>query len=191
MAEQLLRVREAMERRDRRRFLPEHALRSAGADHPVSIGHGQTNSQPSTVADMLKLLDVQPGQRVLDVGSGSGWTSAILGDLVGSEGSVTATELVPELADRARTVLEGEDLPWVALHNADPDRLGWPNDAPYDRILVSAMPSQLPQALVDQLAPGGIMVIPVAGRMLKVVREGSEPQVTEHGLYRFVPLIGT
>lgn len=184
-------VFEAMERRERSRFLPEHDRRSSAFNHPVSIGHGQTNSQPSTVVDMIVLLDVEPGHCVLDVGAGSGWSTAILGDLVGPEGSVTATEIVPDLAARARTALEGEGLPWVTLHHADPKRLGWPDNAPFDRILVSAMPSRLPVSLVDQLGPGGIMVIPVAGRMLKVVREGSEPRVTEHGLYRFVPLIGT
>lgn len=191
MTNQRRRVIAAMKSRDRTRFLPTHTRRSASFDHPISIGHGQTNSQPSTVADMIVLLDVQPGQKVLDVGAGSGWTTAILGELVGAEGSVTATELVPELAERARTALAGEDLPWATLHDADPDRLGWPDQAPYDRILVSAEPSRIPQSLVDQLAVGGIMVIPVRGRMLKVVRDSHEPRITEHGLYRFVPLIGS
>ncbi|WP_206680357.1 protein-L-isoaspartate O-methyltransferase family protein [Flaviflexus huanghaiensis] len=186
-----LRVIEAMRRRDRTRFLPEHARRSAGLDHPISIGHGQTNSQPSTVVDMLVLLDVHPGHHVLDVGSGSGWTTAILGDIVGPDGTVTATEIVPQLAERARTVLKGEDLPWATIHDADPDNLGWPELAPYDRILVSAEASRIPNALVDQLDVGGVMVIPVNGRMLRIVMRADGPDVTEHGLYRFVPLVGS
>lgn len=185
------RVIEAMTRRDRTRFLPEHARRSAGLDYPISIGHGQTNSQPSTVADMMVLLDVRPGHHVLDVGSGSGWSTAILGDLVGPTGTVTGTEIVPQLAERARSVLAEESMPWVTIHDADPEGLGWPELAPYDRILVSAEAARLPMALVDQLAVGGIMVIPVAGTMLRIVRRTDGPQVTEHGLYRFVPLIGS
>jgi len=180
-----------MVRRDRRRFLPPHARESASADLPISIGRGQTNSQPSTVADMMMLLAVEPGHHVLDVGAGSGWSTAILADLVGPTGSVIATELVPELTDRARAVLDQEKIPWAVLHGADPERLGWPDGAPYDRILVSAMARHLPDSLVDQLAPGGIIVIPVAGTMVRAVRDGDSLHVTEHGGYRFVPLMGT
>ena len=103
-------VYEAMRRCPRERFLPRGQRRSAGTDAPVGIGHGQTNSQPRTVAAMLRLLDVRPGQRVLDVGSGSGWTSAILGELVGPTGSVHGVERVPELLHRSRVALAGATL---------------------------------------------------------------------------------
>lgn len=184
-------VYDAMTRRDRKRFLPSTARFRAWVNAPIPIGHGQTNSQPSTVVDMIVLLDIQPGQNVLDVGSGSGWTTAILGDLVGEHGRVTATELVSELADRARAVIDGEDLPWVTIYDADPDVLGCPRLAPYDRILVSAEARELPDELVDQLADGGVMVIPVDTHMLKVVKEAGSPAVTHHGRYSFVPLIGS
>lgn len=132
----------------RRDFLPRGVRHRAAYDGPLAIAAGQTSSQPRTVDAMLRLLDVRPGQRVLDVGAGSGWTTALLAHLVGPTGSV----------------------------------LG----AAYDRILVSAEPDELPQELVAQLADDGVLVIPVAGTMLRVTNPGAV--VGEHGRYRFVPL---
>ncbi len=132
----------------RRDFLPLGVRHRAAYDGPLAIAAGQTSSQPRTVDAMLRLLDVRPGQRVLDVGAGSGWTTALLAHLVGPTGSV----------------------------------LG----AAYDRILVSAEPDELPQELVEQLADDGVLVIPVAGTMLRVTNPGGV--VGEHGRYRFVPL---
>ena len=179
----------AMERRNRRDFLPRNAQHAASIDRPILIGHGQTNSQPRTVADMIELLELEEGHRVLDVGSGSGWSTAILADLVGETGSVTATELIPELADKARIVLAKQNLPWATIYDADLEVLGWPEGAPYDRILVSAQAQQLPESLIDQLAPSGLMVIPVATHMLRVAKTGGEPDISRHGRYSFVPLI--
>ncbi len=174
---------------DRRDFVPPPLRDRVGEDRPLAIGHGQTNSQPRTVANMLRLLDVRPGQRVLDVGAGSGWTSALLGRLVGPHGCVVGVELEPELARWGARNVAGYAMPWVSLRLAQPDTLGWPQDAPYDRILVSAQPRRLPQDLVDQLAADGVMVIPVRGTMLRVSpRPGDKPRVTRHGWYRFVPL---
>jgi len=174
----------------RERFLPRRQRGAAGLDQALEVGHGQTCSQPSTVADMLALLGVQPGMRVLDVGSGTGWTTALLGRLVGPTGEVVGCEIVPELVERGRENLAGEALPWARIELAERGVLGRPEGAPFDRILVSAMSDGLPQELVEQLAPGGVLVIPVDGSMTRVAI-GAErtPEVTRHGLYRFVPLI--
>ncbi|MEP9384426.1 protein-L-isoaspartate O-methyltransferase [Nocardioides sp. KR10-350] len=181
-------VAEAMAAVPREGFLPESERRHAAYDGPLPIGHGQTNSQPRTVADMLRLLDVRPGQRVLDVGSGSGWTTGILAHLVGSAGSVVGVELVPELVAFGRQNLAATGQPWARIEQAEEGVFGLPRDAPYDRILVSAESTHLHGELVEQLADGARMVIPVDGRMLVVERDGEEVRTSEHGWYRFVPL---
>ena len=167
-------------------FLPARSRSRAAYDGPVRIAAGQTNSQPRTVRDMLRLLELRPGLRVLDVGAGSGWTTALLAHLVGPRGSVVGVELEPELVQFGRANLAGTDQPWASIRPVRADVLGVPDHAPYDRILVSAEADQLPTSLVDQLADDGILVIPVAGRMLRVVNPGGA--VTVHGKYRFVPL---
>jgi protein-L-isoaspartate(D-aspartate) O-methyltransferase len=181
----------AFEAVDRRGFLPEGKRGLASEDRPLPIGHRQTNSQPRTVADMLDLLDPQPGDRVLDVGAGSGWTTALLGHLVGPTGSVVGVERIPDLAAWGAGNLARHEMPWTTIEPADPTTLGAPDRAPYDRILVSAEARRIPSALVDQLAPGGRMVIPVAEQMLVVTRPpgGGEIEVTGHGAYAFVPLV--
>jgi protein-L-isoaspartate(D-aspartate) O-methyltransferase len=178
-------VRRAMRAQDRRRFLPPEVVADHALDAPLPIGHGQTNSQPSTVAAMLALLEPFPGMRVLDVGSGSGWTSAILGELGGPDSTVVAVELVPELVERSR---EAITQPWVHVHHARPGVLGLPEHGPYDRILVSAMADEMPTELVEQLAEGGVMVAPWREVMHRVSRVDGGIEVTDHGGYRFVPL---
>ena len=168
-------------------FLPPSVRRRAGEDRPVGIGHHQTNSQPSTVAAMLRLLGVRPGDHVLDVGSGSGWTAALLAVLVGPTGSVVGVERVPDLTSGAREALAHVDR--VEIHQALPGVLGVPAAAPFDRILVSAQAMAMPEQLLEQLAPEGVMVAPVDGLMLRVHRDGDGIRVSEHGRYRFVPLI--
>jgi protein-L-isoaspartate(D-aspartate) O-methyltransferase len=139
---------------------------------------------------MLRLLDVRRGDRVLDVGSGSGWTSALLAHLVGHTGRVLAVEVVPELVDSSRLALASEPRPWVSVHQAENNVLGLPAQAPYDRILVSAEARTLPPPLVDQIAPGGRMVIPVHGRMAVVDRDDhGDVSVRKVGHYAFVPLV--
>lgn len=180
-------VRRALDAVPREGFLPAASRRDAGRDAPIPIGHGQTNSQPRTVETMLRLLDVLPGQRILDVGAGSGWTTALLAHLTGPEGSVRGVELVPELAQWGAENLAATGLTWASISRVV-DVLGDPEHGPYDRILVSANARSMPAELVEQLADGGRMVIPVNSRMVVVERRGGEARTSEHGAYRFVPL---
>lgn len=181
-------VAAALSAQPRQGFLRRADRRRARHDGPLAIGHGQTSSQPRTVAAMLGLLEVRPGQSVLDVGAGSGWTTALLAHLTGPAGRVRGVELEPDLVAFGRANLAATHQPWASLEQALPDVLGLPDHAPYDRILVSAEAGELPPELVDQLGDGARMVIPVAGTMLLVVRDRSRLDVTEHGRYRFVPL---
>ncbi|WP_231441865.1 protein-L-isoaspartate O-methyltransferase family protein [Brevibacterium zhoupengii] len=188
---------EAFAQVPRELFLPKEEQQFASSNVPLQIGEGQTNSQPSTVADMLALLDPQPGDRVLDLGSGSGWTTALLGVLVGSRGHVAGVERHLELITHARAALErlaqdDVDFGNVEIVAATSGVLGLPDAGPFDRILVSAGAQSMPAELIAQLEIGGVMVIPVQGEMLRVERSGSGDRditITRHGRYRFVPLI--
>ncbi|WP_104105278.1 protein-L-isoaspartate O-methyltransferase [Nocardioides sp. 616] len=175
----------AFQAHPREHFLPPRLRRRASYDGPLEIGGGQTSSQPRTVAAMLRLLDVRPGQHVLDVGSGSGWTAALLGDLVGPTGRVRGVELLGELVTFARGNLAHDVQPWVTVEPARPGVLGLPQHAPYDRVLVSAMAERLPSSLRAQLSDDGVMVVPVRGTMLRVTHD----EISEHGHYSFVPLV--
>lgn len=183
-------VGEAMRAVDRRGFLPPAQRRWAGQDRPLAIGHGQTNSQPSTVAAMLRLLQVPRGARVLDVGSGSGWTTALLARLVGPDGEVLGLERDARLAAWGAANVAAADVPWASVEQAEAGVLGRPG-ARYDRVLVSAAAERLPRPLVDQLLPGGRMVVPVRHAMTLVVRDpaGGGFRTSEHGTYSFVPLV--
>jgi protein-L-isoaspartate(D-aspartate) O-methyltransferase len=173
----------------RTQFLPEDQRPYAAQDRPLPIGEGQTSSQPSTVRAMLALLDVRAGPRVLDVGAGSGWTTALLARLVGPTGRVVGVELEPRLAEWGAQNLARAGMPWASLEPATEGVLGRPDLAPFDRILVSAMASRLPEELVEQVARPGRMVVPVAGTMLLVVRDDvGQVTVHRHGAYSFVPL---
>lgn len=203
------RLDEAFAAVPRRDFLPAGQQASAHLDRALDIGHGVTNSQPTTVRTMLALLDPQPGDKVLDVGSGSGWTTALLAHLVAPTGSVVGVERIPELVERSREAL-GRIVPDekhpdpsesgafrqglsrfapATIHPADPGVLGRPEEAPYDRVLVSADADQVPRALVEQLAVGGVLVVPVVGVMHRIVLTPEGSVVEQHGRYAFVPLI--
>lgn len=171
-------------------FLPPGQVRLAELDRPLPIGHGQTNSQPTTVRHQLANLDVRPGQRVLDVGCGSGWTTALLAHLVRPDGEVVGVEIVPELVAFGRANLGRARVRGARIEPADPEVLGFPAGAPYDRILVSAETRDVPAALVGQLAEDGVLVLPVSGRMAVVRRPSphAEPEVRLVGHYAFVPL---
>jgi protein-L-isoaspartate(D-aspartate) O-methyltransferase len=184
------RVLEAFRKVPRERFVPVGARHLAYVDRPLSIGHGQTISQPRMVAIMLQEMRLSGDEKVLDVGSGSGYQAALLGQLARE---VIGVELIPELAERSRRVLRDLGYANVRIFNAT-DQLGWPDEAPYDAIVVGAGAPRVPMALVEQLAMGGRLVIPVGDRHqqeLMVVEKRPEGlRVSRKGACRFVPLIG-
>ena len=182
-------VAEAMAGTPRSRHLPPAQVPYAHLDVPLPLFRGTTNSQPSTVRQMLEELEVPPGARVLDVGAGSGWTTAILASLVGSEGSVLGLELDVGLARWGAGRLAHWGRHWARLESADPDELGRAAEGPYDRILISAMAEELPESLVAQLAEEGRLVCPVAGQLWTVQRRGGDVEIRRSGAYAFVPLV--
>lgn len=184
------RVRHAMQQIDRADFLPFQRRDDAHMDVPIPIGFGQTNSQPSTVYRMLTWLDLKPGMRVLDVGSGSGWSTALLCDIVGKNGFVFAVERISELLTFGSQNCARYHFDNVEFHQAG-DILGLPRYAPYDRILVNAAAASLPQPLIDQLAVGGRMVVPVQQTIFEIRKTGEDTyDSTEHDGFIFVPLVG-
>lgn len=183
------RIDEAFRASPRKAYLPRDQRRFARVDRALPIGWRQTNSQPTTVRNMLALLDPQPGDRVLDLGSGSGWTAALLAHLVSPDGEVIGVEVVPELVEFARRNLAARHVA-ARVEQATEGVLGLPDEAPFDRILVSAGAHTLPLSLVDQLVVGGVLVVPVSGWMHEVRRTDGEPDVLRHGAYSFVPLVG-
>jgi len=179
----------AFETYDRADFVTEDYLPEAYEDYALPIGYDQTISQPTTVAFMLELLDISEGEHVLDVGSGSGWTTALLANLVGDKGSVVGVEIVPELVSFGRKNIEKYGIKNAEIVSAV-DEIGFPKNGPYDKILVSASATDaVPEELLVQLKPGGVIVIPV-GQSLFQVRKISEDdfQTKEFPGFSFVEL---
>ena len=182
------RVLDAMIRVPRERFVPDSLRSEAYEDHPVSIGHGQTISQPYIVGYMTDALRLEPAHRVLEIGTGCGYQTAVLAELARE---VFSIELVPELADRARRTLEA--LGYTNVHFRVGDGYeGWPEHAPYDRIIGAAAAADVPSALTAQLVDGGILVMPVgtAYQELRVLQKRGDTLATLATLpVRFVPMI--
>jgi protein-L-isoaspartate(D-aspartate) O-methyltransferase len=184
------RVLEAMGRVPRELFVDETERKSAYDDAPLGIGYGQTISQPYMVGLIAQNAAVRPGNRVLDVGSGSGYAAAVFAAL---GGEVDTIERIPELADRARAALEAAGYPDVRVHVGD-GSVGLAEEAPYDAIAVAAAAPGLPEALYGQLVPGGRLVVPVGDaegqRLLVAVRSPEGPAILRSVPCRFVPLLG-
>jgi protein-L-isoaspartate(D-aspartate) O-methyltransferase len=183
------RVLTAMERVPRHLFMPESVRSEAYGDHPVSIGYGQTISQPYIVGFMSEALEVQPEHKVLEIGTGSGYQAAILGELARE---VYTIEIVDPLAESARATLE--KLGYKNVHvRAGNGYAGWPEEAPFDRIIVTAAPDEVPPALVQQLKVGGLMAIPVGtfDQELRIMKRTANGMDTLKTLpVRFVPMTG-
>ncbi|MCP2620253.1 protein-L-isoaspartate(D-aspartate) O-methyltransferase [Candidatus Aminicenantes bacterium AC-334-K16] len=182
------RVLQAMEKVPRHLFVPENMQEVAYSDEPLPIGEGQTISQPYIVAYMTEAIQPESWKRVLEIGTGSGYQAAILAELVKE---VYTVELIPELAERAKTLLDG--LGYQNIHYKIGDgTLGWPEEAPFDSILVTAAPAKIPTSLEEQLGPGGRLIIPV-GEMFQdlylVIREKDKLSRQKLLSVRFVPLV--
>jgi protein-L-isoaspartate(D-aspartate) O-methyltransferase len=179
----------AMRKVERHRFVPEEVRDMAYNDHALPIGSGQTISQPYVVAYMTEAADISPRETVLEIGTGSGYQAAILGEIARE---VYTIEILPELAERARNTLT--ELGYTNVHTKTGNGyLGWPEHAPFDAIVVTAAPDEIPQALVDQLALGGRMVVPVG----EVVQNMMVIEKTRNGVIKrrtipvqFVPMTG-
>src|SRR5690554_6425010 len=186
------RVLEVMAKVPREVFVPEHLINEAYEDHPLPIGHGQTISQPYIVALMAEALALTGRERVLDIGTGSGYAAAVLASLALE---VYSIERIPELARQARDNLDKAGFSQVHVACGD-GTLGWPEAAPFDGICVAAGAPAVPETLKQQLAIGGRLVIPVGsehtGQQLILItrRSDTDYQREDFGEVRFVPLLG-
>lgn len=184
------RVLAAIGRVSRERFLPLELADRAYENISLPIGLGQTISQPIVVANMTEVMHLSGAERVLEIGTGSGYQAAILAELVAS---VVTVERVPELREQATTLLASLGYRNISIHPATAE-IGWPADAPYDRIIVTAGGPRVPPALLDQLAVGGRLVMPVGPlteqRLILAIRNECGIVEDDLGRVRFVPLIG-
>jgi protein-L-isoaspartate(D-aspartate) O-methyltransferase len=183
------RVLAAMRDVPRHLFVPDVPIDRAYEDRPVSIGHGQTISQPTVVALMTQALELRGSEKVLEIGTGSGYQAAILARIASG---VYSIEIVPQLAEQAQTRLE--QLGYTNVHVRVGDGYaGWPARGPYDRIILTAAPKEVPQVLLDQLADGGILVAPLGAgegqRLVRMRKSGGQMQVEDLGGVSFVPMV--
>ena len=182
------RIIEAFEKIDRKYFVPEEFSEHIYIDRPLPIGKNQTISQPSTVAFMLELLSPEEGDSVLDIGSGSGWTTSLLCSIVGEGGSVLGLERVDDLVEQGANNIEKFDFRQCRIRKADA-KLGVPGET-FDRILVSAGAEEIPEELFAQLKVGGVLVIPVRNSIYRFEKlSDSQVRTEEYHGFVFVPLI--
>jgi protein-L-isoaspartate(D-aspartate) O-methyltransferase len=186
------RIIDAFKKIDRADFLPEKFKSEAYFDEPLPIGYGQTISQPLTVAFMLELLKPEAGQKILDVGSGSGWQTALLAEITGDRGKVFGIEIIPELAEFGRiNVAKYNFIKKGAAEIFCTDGTkGLAAEAPFDRIIAGAMAEIIPKAFRDQLKIGGRLVAPQGGSVWLIVKKSeSEFEQYEYPGFAFVPLV--
>jgi protein-L-isoaspartate(D-aspartate) O-methyltransferase len=188
-----IRVENALRKYRREFFVPSDCKHLAYRDSPISIGFNQTISQPSTVVAMTEALNIKEGDKVLEIGTGSGWQSAILSYMVGEKGHVYSIEVLEDLAEFARANLEKVGINNVEVIVKD-GSLGLQEKAPFDKIIVTAACPDVPTPLLEQLKIGGTMVLPIGNLYLQemfVVRKTSKNMVRKSiGSFMFVPLIG-
>ena len=186
------RVLQAMRDVPRHWFVPDRVAAEAYADEALSIGEGQTISQPYIVALMTESLTLAPDARVLEIGTGSGYQAAVLSELTPH---VFTIEIVPALAERARATFERRGYRSIRCRTGD-GWAGWPEEAPFDAVIVTAAPDHVPQALLDQLRVGGVMSIPIGPdpsdqRLVLLTKKADGSTTTRHlAPVRFVPMTG-
>ena len=184
-------VLKAVQKVEREKFVPEKYRDLAYSDNPLPIGHQQTISQPYIVAYMTEHLQVSKSHNVLEIGTGSGYQAAILAEMAHH---VFTIEIIPELAESAEKVLMELGYENITVRTGDGYK-GWPEEAPFDRIMVTAAPNEIPEKLVEQLAPNGRMILPVGGSIfaqyLWLVQKDKEGIVTKEKILavRFVPMV--
>lgn len=187
------RVYEAIKKVPRHLFVPERYKSEAYVDTPLPIGYGQTISAPHMVAIMCELLELQEGDKVLEIGTGCGYHAAVVAEIVGKRGRVISIEYIPELAEMAKTNLSALGYDNVMVVVGDGSK-GYEPEAPYDKIYVTASAPDIPQPLIEQLKAGGKMVIPVGDSVqwLMIVEKDESGKVRKKnwGSVRFVPLRG-
>lgn len=177
---------EAIEKVPRENFVPKKYSDLAYLDEPLPLIAGQTISQPTTVAIMTAALDAKKGQKVLEIGTGSGYQAAVLAELAGPKGKVYTIERIKDLVDYARKNLRTYKNVFV-IHGDGTK--GYKSAATYDRIIVTAAASELPGVIWRQLKEGGIMVIPIEDHLFKITKVKGKPKMADLGLFTFVPLI--
>ena len=182
-------VIDAFRKIDRKDFVPESIKDFAYVNRPLSIGEGQTISQPLTVAFMLEHLELAHGQKVLDVGTGSGWQAALIAEIVGYEGNVISIERIKSLSESATKNLSEFQFNNLELAVGD-GSFGYRDEAPYDRIVAAASADSIPKVWKDQIKVGGIIVAPVASSIIKVIKISSDKfEEEEYPGFVFVPLV--
>ena len=179
----------ALEKTPRHRFVPDKVSKYAYNDHPLPIGEGQTISQPYIVAFMTEMLDIDSNHKVLEIGTGSGYQAAVLSPLVNH---VYTIEIIKSLANSADSTIKKLGYKNITVRWGDGYE-GWPKEAPFDRIIGTAAPSEIPLALIEQLKPGGKMVLPVGTRWqeIVVVTKNASGEISKKNVLpvRFVPMV--
>ena len=186
-------VIESFKKVPRDKFIKKEHFEEAYRDCPLSIGEGQTISQPTTVMLMTQALELKEGNKVLEVGTGSGYQAAIIADIIGEKGKIISTEIVPELARFAEKNIKKLRLKNIKIIHHDGSR-GYEKDAPYDKIIITAACPKIPRPLIRQLKENGIIVAPVGDLneqvMIKARKKGNKLVEENLGQFMFVPLRG-
>lgn len=186
-------VIEAFKAIPREKFIPEEYISQAYGDYPLSIGKGQTISQPTTVMLMTEALELKKGDKVLEVGAGSGYQAAIISKIVGEKGKVITTEIVSELAELARNDIKKLKIKNIKIVHYDGGQ-GYKKESPYDKIIITAACPEIPSKLINQLKENGIIIAPVGDlfsqQMIKGIKKKGYLETKSLGYFMFVPLKG-